>query len=177
MRGRKPKPTASKKLAGNPGRRPLNKKEPALPPPTKAFLDPPPELADDKAAQHEWRKIAPLLRERKVISAADRGVLMALCREWSTYHEASVKWRTQGMVVRTPSGYPIVNPYRGIATRALSNLTRLWVELGLTPSARSRIAALEDNPLRDTPEFEEDELLARLSRPREFQVVRGGKKG
>ena len=30
MAGRKPKPTAVKKLEGNPGKRKLNKKEPAL---------------------------------------------------------------------------------------------------------------------------------------------------
>ena len=31
MRGRKPKPTEAKKLAGNPGKRPLNQDEPKLP--------------------------------------------------------------------------------------------------------------------------------------------------
>ena len=44
-----------------------------------------------------------------------------------------------GMVVRSPSGYPMTNPYLSIATKALAACNKLWPELGLTPSSRSRV--------------------------------------
>jgi phage terminase small subunit len=31
------------------------------------------------------------------------------------------------------------NPYIGISNKSLGNCVKLWVELGLTPSARSRV--------------------------------------
>jgi phage terminase small subunit len=35
----------------------------------------------------------------------------------------------------------MANPYLGVATKALSACARLWPELGLTPSSRSRVKA------------------------------------
>jgi phage terminase small subunit len=47
------------------------------------------------------------------------------------------------------------NPYLAIATKALAGCTRLWPELGLTPSSRSRVQVPvgDDDPFSefDTP--------------------------
>lgn len=137
MRGRKPKPTAQKVLEGNPGKRPLNAQEPEFPPPVDAT---PPELADNAHALHEWARLCPLLEAARVTTEADRGSLIALCLSWSQYLEATQKIRASGMVVKTPNDYPIPNPYIAIANRALGHCTKLWVELGLTPSSRSRVS-------------------------------------
>lgn len=137
MRGRKPKPTARKKFEGNPGRRRLNAREPQLPPPDDEVV--PPELVIDAIASAEWRRLMPLLRSAQVLTEGDRGSLLALCQQWSRYLEANSKVAAAGMVVKSPSGYPMPNPYIGIANKALGNCVKLWVELGLTPSARSRV--------------------------------------
>jgi phage terminase small subunit len=99
MRGRKPQPTRQKKLAGNPGRRKLNDAEPQLPTPSEAFDVPPAELEHDTIACVEWRRSAPMLRTRRVITDGDRGVLIALCQQWSIYQQAIQKWSTMGMIV------------------------------------------------------------------------------
>jgi len=143
MRGRKPKPTQQKRLEGNPGRRALNDREPELPPAGPDFDAVPAELAADAVAAEEWARSIPMLRERKVITSGDRGALVALCLQWSIYCEATDKRRALGMIVKAPSGYPIVNPYIGVANRALASLTKLWAELGLTPSSRSRVKTIE----------------------------------
>ena len=55
-RGRKPKPTALKKLEGNPGKRPLNELEPL---PQVTMLRCPNWLEPE--AKKEWRRLAPVL--------------------------------------------------------------------------------------------------------------------
>jgi len=136
MRGRKPKPTAQKVLEGNPGKRPLNPHEPDFPPPADTI---PLELEGDAHALKEWARLSPLLESARVTTEADRGSLVALCQQWSQYLEATQRIRTSGMVVRTPNDYPMPNPYIAIANRALTHCVKLWVELGLTPSSRSRV--------------------------------------
>ena len=56
MAGRKPKPTAVKKLEGNPGKRKLNTKEPV---PAKGMPDCPEWLLPE--AKKEWERLADLI--------------------------------------------------------------------------------------------------------------------
>ena len=141
MRGRKPTPTELKVLRGNPGRRPLNAHEPALPPLSSVMVDTAPPELTDAVAIREWERLAPMLRQARQITEAERGSLIALCQQWARYLEANGNVAGAGMVIKAPSGYPMPNPYIAIANKALANCTRLWAELGLTPSSRSRVAA------------------------------------
>lgn len=156
MRGRKPKSTAQKVLEGNPGRRPLNEDEPIVEAPGHDFQEPPTEIAKDAVAASEWRRLIPLLMRARQITKAERGSLIALCREWSRYIEAGEKVATHGMVVKTPNGYPIVNPYLSIGNKSLVHCTKLWAELGLTPSSRSRVSRVEGGGGPDDPFAEFD---------------------
>jgi P27 family predicted phage terminase small subunit len=140
--GRRPKPTALKILQGNPGKRRLNPNEPQPPVVDERFDAPPVELGGDPAASAEWTRLAPMLRTSRIVSEADRGALVALCQQWSAYLESHGKVRTLGMVVKGANGQPLVNPYFAVADKALKHCQKLWTELGLTPSCRSRIAAL-----------------------------------
>jgi|TARA_R110000824_G_scaffold146487_4_gene315331 P27 family predicted phage terminase small subunit len=149
MRGRKPKLTALKRLAGNPGKRKLNDREPVQPVPPDAFDAPPDELTQDAAATKEWLRLAPILRKSRQISESDRSALIAVCLEWSKYCEAMGIVRMSSMIIKTSSGYRQINPYLSVATKSLSNLNKLWPELGLTPSSRSRVQALPDNDAAD----------------------------
>lgn len=141
MRGRKPKPTRLKVLEGNPGRRPLNTQEPT---PAPLALAPPPEIQQNPRALDEWHRIVPLLLSARMVTDVDRNALVAACHQWALYMEATEKLATTGMLVKAPSGYPLQNPYLGIASKALHHCQRLWVELGCTPSARSRVTATGD---------------------------------
>jgi len=147
--GVKPQPTALRVLRGNPGKRPLNTHEPVLP--VSESLDLPPELLDDAAAAKEWTRLAPMLRDAGIVTDGEWAALVALCQQWSRYLEATSRIKLAGMVIKSPSGYPMPNPYIGIANHALSHCTKLWAELGLTPSSRSRVVAVgkkqDINPL------------------------------
>jgi P27 family predicted phage terminase small subunit len=150
MRGRKPTPTDLKVLRGNPGHRPLNADEPQLPAVDAEVFDTPPlELTGDAAAAAEWSRLAPMLRSARQVTDAERGSLIALCQQWSRYLTANSKAEAAGMVIKSPSGYPMPNPYLGIANRALTHCTKLWAELGLTPSSRSRVSAMPEHAAAD----------------------------
>ena len=64
-RGRKPKPTALKVLEGNPGKRPLNDREPV---PPKGTLKCPAWLLPE--AKKEWKRLAPALEAMGVLTMA-----------------------------------------------------------------------------------------------------------
>ena len=141
MRGRKPKPTSQRRLDGNPGHRAFNANEPQSPALDESFDTPPAELQSPRA-QAEWRRVAPILRKSRQVGATDRTSLIAACIEWARYLDANDKVAQLGFVVTTPNGYPMTNPYLSIAARALAACTKLWPELGLTPSSRSRISTV-----------------------------------
>ena len=153
--GTKPKPTARKLLEGNPGKRPLNTREPVMPTTPEDFIEPPPELATDARGSAEWRRLAPLLQRSRTVTDADRASLIALCQQWSRYLEANGNVAVLGMVVRAPSGYPMPNPYIAIANKALGHCTKLWAELGLTPSSRTRVQTVADANVDAFAEFDE----------------------
>lgn len=137
MRGRKPEPTESRRLRGNPGKRAMNEQEPNHPTVADAFDEPPAELRDDQAASDEWRRLAPRLRMSRTVTDVDRGALLSVCQQWSTYLEARSK--VTSLVITTKSGHPMPNPYLGVANKALGLCVKLWAELGCTPSSRSRV--------------------------------------
>lgn len=161
MRGRKPLSTAARKLGGNAGKRKLNAAEPQLPPPTDDFGTPPVELAGDKLAEDEWRRLAPMLMKARVITDGERSSLVAMCQQWSRYLESQRRVAATGMVVSTPSGYPIPNPYVGIGNKALQQVRGLWAELGLTPSARSRVVRAPGGDDEEKDPFAEFDRPAR----------------
>lgn len=138
MRGRKPRPTARKVLTGNPGRRRLNVEEPQPAAVDASTFDvPPPELDGLVVAAAYWTAVAPGLRKSRQVTEADRAALVALCVEWDRYIEARAK--AYPRVVKSASGYPMPNPWLAIQTKALASCLKLWPELGLTPSSRSRV--------------------------------------
>ena len=156
-RGPKPKPTRQRELEGNPGHRPLNAAEPTPPGADRSFDTPPRELDGNVEACAEWTRVVPMLRVARVITQADRGPLIALCLEWSRYLTATKHVAEKGMVIAAPSGYPVQNPFISIATKALAGCAKLWPELGLTPSSRSRLRQEGPPPDDGWSEFDQPE--------------------
>ncbi len=142
MLGRKPVPTALKVLRGNPGHRPINPSEPK---PRVAIPPAPKEL--DPIAKKEWRRMGRVLARLGLLTEIDRAAFAGYCVSWSTWITAQQKVQQMGSIAKAPSGYPIQNPYIGIANTALTQLRAFLVEFGLTPASRSRVTAA--NPLDD----------------------------
>lgn len=149
-RGRKPKPSAVKKLEGNPGGRPLNEKEPA---PKKKAPACPKWL--DAEARKEWRRLAKVLEEMGVLTQLDMGVFATYCNAYARWKEADEFISQHGTVIKTPSGYVQQLPQVSIAQTYAKLMNRCAEQMGLTPSSRSRIIAADNGD----PDDEMEELL------------------
>ena len=134
-RGRKPKPTAVKKLEGNPGCRPLNANEPK---PKGAAVCP--DWLEDEA-KAEWERISGVLEDMGVLTEADTLAFAGYCQAYARWREAEEYLSKHGSTFTTPSGYVQQVPQVSIAHTNLNIMLKFCTEFGLTPSARSRITA------------------------------------
>ncbi|MCY0146815.1 phage terminase small subunit P27 family [Hoeflea sp. G2-23] len=135
MRGRKPKPTRLKLIEGNPGRRPVNGREPRPPsekPTCPAHLSP--------TAKAEWKRLAEVLNRIGLLTQIDRTVFAAYCQSYGRWVEAEKKLTETPSILKTPAGYIQVSPWLTISNKQLELMAKFMTELGLTPSARSRLA-------------------------------------
>jgi P27 family predicted phage terminase small subunit len=148
MRGRKPKPTTLKILEGNPGKRSLKDG----PPPAPAGIPECPDFLDDEA-RAEWFRMTKELLDMGLLTRADRTALAAYCVAYSRWVAAEAQVRRLGPIVKSPlKNFPMKSPYLTVADQALETMRKFMVELGLSPSSRSRIR-VPGNP-RATDEFD-----------------------
>lgn len=144
MRGRKPTPTHLKLVQGNPGKRALNPYEPKVAP---ARPEPPDHLGE--SARQEWERVEQEMYRTGILTRLDRATLAAYCQAFERWRTAETTLAemaardalTHGLMIRTSNGNPIQNPLVGIANKAMADMVRYAAELGITPSARSRIHA------------------------------------
>lgn len=140
MGGRKRKPTAIKILEGNPGRRPLNSKEPV---PTKGAITCPAWLPPE--AKREWKRLAKKLEIMGVLTEIDRVALASYCLAYARWRQAEEYIDTHEITTETPSGYKQQIPHVSISHTYSKLMLRYMTELGLTPASRSKIIAEKMN--------------------------------
>lgn len=147
--GRPPKPTALKILEGNPGKRPLNDREPKPPPgapPCPAWLH--------KHAKAEWKRIVKVLEPLGLVTLADLATLASYCQAVAELRIATETLAAEGRTVRV--GGEVINdgttgearwvggqlqPHPAIAQQrsawaAIKGFSGLF---GLDPSSRAKI--------------------------------------
>jgi P27 family predicted phage terminase small subunit len=144
MPGRRPKPSKLKKLAGNPGRRPLPKEpELALGVPTcPGWLS--------KEAKEEWKRIVPQLKKARLLVLIDRVALAAYCQAWAELAQATEMLDREGRIIEQPvvssatgkktgavkKAHPAVKHQRD----AFAQVKKFLIEFGLSPASRSKAA-------------------------------------
>lgn len=143
--GRPRKPTQLKKLAGNPGKRALPRDEPT---PTVRLPSPPRHLSG--RARYEWRRLGAQLEQLGLMTTVDLRALELLCVSYDQMRTCQEKVDELGMVVYTPQGYPMTNPWFTNMAKLQAEVAKMLREFGLTPASRSRVQAVK-------PEAEEDD--------------------
>ncbi|MCZ7633475.1 MAG: phage terminase small subunit P27 family [Phycisphaerales bacterium] len=143
-RGRIPKPTALKVLAGNPGKRPLNDREPKPLPGTPE----PPEGMDD-AARSVWDQLVPRLAEIGLATTIDGHVLGRYCEFFVLWRRAAEFVMQNGTTFTVRAESRDGQPGRVLGIREwpqageMRKLHQLLLvverEFGLTPASRTRI--------------------------------------
>ena len=139
-KGRKPKPTVIKLLEGNPGKRPINKKEPS---PPKGAPSCPDWLLPD--AQDEWGRLAPQLDNLGLLTAADMTAFAGYCQAYARWKEAEEFITQHGTIFKTPSGYVQQVPQVSIAQQNLKIMQSFCSEFGLTPASRARLQVVNND--------------------------------
>lgn len=154
--GRRPLPTAVKKLRGNPGKRALNAAEPA---PPVGVPQMPKGLG--KVAAAEWRSIVPDLIQLGVLTKVDGKALAAYCHAFARWFQAEREVERHGIIVEEPillmgeeTGFVRLkkNPACNVSETAMKIMKSFLVEFGMTPAARSRVRIdkpKEADPLED----------------------------
>jgi P27 family predicted phage terminase small subunit len=150
--GRRPKPTAIRRLEGNRGKRAWNHDEPE---PPDSLPRCPRHLAP--VARAEWRRVARTLHGMGVLTTIDRAALAAYCQSYAKWVEAEQRLQETPALLKTPSGHVQQSPWVTIANKQLELMGRYMTELGMTPASRSRVTpdprmALPANGVREVEE-------------------------
>ena len=131
-----PKPTHLKLLQGNPGKRPINDKEPQ--PEKKIRVPTAPQHLNAVAKKH-WRKTAKQLHECGLLTGIDEIALSMYCDAYAKWVDAKDNIEKYGAVVKTKNGFPVQSPYFAIANKAFDQMKGMLTEFGMTPSSRSKV--------------------------------------
>ena len=136
--GRPSKPSAIKKLEGDPGKRAINKAEPVasgLPSPSKLM---------SKGAAAIWKRLTGSM-PAGVWTGADENLIAAYCEAAALHHEAADRLKTEPKVVVGSTGQAVVSPWVKIMADQARLMASLGARLGLDPLARQAINATTED--------------------------------
>ncbi len=134
--GRKPKSTNLKLIQGT--YRP-DRANPSEPKP-RAVIPPCPKFLQGEARK-QYQKTAKKLARIGLMTELDDMALAMLCQAWQEYLDNTEQVKKSGILVKSPNGFPVLNPYLIAANQAIKKVRALLAEFGMTPGSRSRIHA------------------------------------
>jgi P27 family predicted phage terminase small subunit len=138
MRGRPPKPTQLKLLTGNPGRRPLNTREPE-PALQSASLPAHLRWLPDEA-KAEWKRLAPELARLRLLTVLETGLLAMYCEAYALWVQASKIVAKEGFTFTSANGNPRPHPALAVSRAAAETVVKIAAQFGMTPASRTRVA-------------------------------------
>jgi P27 family predicted phage terminase small subunit len=136
--GPPPKPTALKRLAGNPGKRKLDANEPQ---PERVIPAMPRGLP--KRAQRFWKDYADKLDRLGLLTEVDGPAFMMMAIHYDVAWEAMQVLKEDGLVTMDTNGMARKHPMLQVLRQHSALFLRFAVQFGLTPSARSRLSIPE----------------------------------
>jgi P27 family predicted phage terminase small subunit len=139
--GRKAKPTALKLVTGNPGKRPINEKEPE---PLRIF-EPPAPADFSELETAKWNDLSKKLAACRVLTELDLDALEIYCREWVAMHDALTDLDSRGKLLQTRTGGVMWNPNWSQYKHSQSVCRSIMAEFGMTPSTRTSVVAVGDS--------------------------------
>ena len=143
LRGPKPKPSAIKRLQGNPGKRKIKDDPKALvlsevPDPPKLF-----EVIENKKLKEwmtdEWYRLAGALVEMGALTILDLHALAMYCFDYARYLESANNLSKTGSIIKTKNQNWIYSPIFSQTNVLEDKLKSLGSLFGLNPSERGRL--------------------------------------
>jgi len=87
-----------------------------------------------------WHGLIPRLQKVGIFTMTDIDSVIMYCVEYARYIDCHVKLKKQGLLIEK-NGNKVANPLLKISNEAIKNVMRLSIEFGMTPAARTRVAA------------------------------------
>ena len=131
--GRKPRSSHLKMLEGAPLSR-LNLDEPL---PSEGVIVPPAELPPD--AMEVWRRKAPDLIARRVLSTWDVDAFAAYCRAVALFNRAADQVEREGASTERPYKGQVASPAFRAMVAAEKMMTSIGARFGMTPADRASL--------------------------------------
>ncbi|MBD2814101.1 phage terminase small subunit P27 family [Xenorhabdus sp. Flor] len=149
--GRRPKPTARKELAGNPGKRKLNRDEPSFTP--LSGVSPPDWFAENgmSLAVVMWELTTKELCGQGILCITDLAVLERWCVAYQFWRKLVVDINRDGTRLIGATGGPVKNPDLTAKKEQESEMDRTGAMLGLDPSSRQRLIGAAGKAKTDNP--------------------------
>lgn len=128
--------------------------------------DKPETVANEKTgeAAREWDRITAAMD----FEEKDRSSLATYCVAWARWVDAETKLAELGPIVKSPSGFPLVNPYLTVSTTAAKQCQSLAKQLGMATKGKQPRPLSTGTPavrLADEPSDDVvDQMLAGLGR-------------
>jgi len=138
-RGRKPKPTAVKQLTGNPGKRPLSRREPK----PKTAVKKPYGLGQGLQARF-WDEHAPELERLQILTGVDAAAFRLMAEHYALAVRAAVELRGEDSLTVEGRDGPKKNPLVQVLRDQSAAFKSYATEFGMTPSARARLQLPEE---------------------------------
>lgn len=138
MAGRRPKPTHLKVVQGTLRKHRANEREPK---PSGDLVDAPAHFSE---AQREVWDYAIANAPKGLLKLLDLSVLEIWVTACVFHREAAQKVATTGQIIKSPSGYPVMNPYLANMNKQAQIMLKAATEMGFTPASRSRIVVAEE---------------------------------
>ena len=145
--GRRPKPTAKKLLAGNPGKRALNQAEPDFE--LVLNIDCPDWMGDN--GRMLWEAVTPQLCKERILAATDIQNLEVYCSAYDQFRMAQADIAKNGVTVSGAMGGVIKNPAATALKEATAMMASYGGMLGLDPSSRQRMMGAGKKKQSDNP--------------------------
>lgn len=167
MRGRKMLPTEVKVLQGTAQKCRLNQNEPVIT--KKIATNPAPPESLSEEAKKNWEFV---LDNEGVswIGQCDQATLENYCTLWADIRACDERIKADGRFVYE-NGALKEHPAMKLKARLIPVFRSVASELGLTPSSRSRVSALNENKDPDSKsyvlEFDEESIAENLRRMNE----------
>lgn len=144
--GRKPKPTALKKLEGSPHKARMSKREPKI---KDSIGSAPRWFTKDQREDWNWvLEHAP----RGLLKSVDTSVLETWVVARDIYRRAVIAVNEEGMVVLSPEkGVPMQSPHLATVNKQALIMMKAAAEMGFTPASRTKVT-IDNNDEEDPSE-------------------------
>ncbi len=85
----------------------------------------------DEQGRSNWAEVYPPLEARGDVDQGTLDALAAYCTAWSRWTAAEQQVGTLGLVVKSPAGFPVANPYLNVAKDAQRQMRQWGDVLGI----------------------------------------------